>query len=246
MNEEQLANINSVIVDYFKNNPEVEWIPVKKIMPALIEAGVFYKDEKKGLPLRKVLRTLDKEDALDKIQLLHAERKGVDTYWYFVREGAKYVTKDVVLPVSNKQRATLKRENSDEYYLIGLINELFGEKAIHQHTFNYLLGDFHRDGKTRTRLPVDAYYVKLNMVVEFFEKEDETSADANAITISNVKRSEQRKKYTERKREVLKDKKVDLVEMDYDEFECNEDNKLVRNKAADVKLLKEIFKDFLK
>lgn len=246
MSEDKIASINEVIADYFKNNPTVEWFPAKKIMPALIEASVFYKDEKKGLPLRKVLRTLDKEKALDKIPLLHAERKGIDTYWYFVREGAKYVSKDVVLPVSNKERATLKKENSDEYYLVGLCNELLNEKALHQHTFKYLLGDFHRDGETRTRLPLDAFYVKLNLVLELYEKGDETSADSQVITVSNVKRSEQRKKYAQRKRDFLKEKGIDLVEMDYDEFECNEEHRLVRNKEADVKLLKEILKDILK
>ena len=34
--------------------------------------------------------------------------------------------------------------------------------------------------------------------------------------------------------------------MDYDEFECDKENKLVRNKEADIKLLREILKDFVK
>ena len=45
---------------------------------------------------------------------------------------------------------------------------------------------------------------------------------------------------------MLKEKGIGLVEMDYDEFECDEEHKLVRNKEADVKLLKEILKGFLK
>ncbi len=246
MNDEKIASINEAITAYFKDNPKVEWIPVKEIMPQLIAAGIFYKDEKKGLPLRKILRALDKDNDLAKIPLLHAERKGVDTYWYFVREGAKYVTKDIILPISNKQQAALKRENSDEYYLIGLCNELLNEKAIHQHTFNFLWGDYHKDGKTRTKLPLDAYYVGLNTVVELFEKEDESADEEKAQTISNMNRSEQRKKYAQRKREVLEEKKIHLMEIDYDEFECNKENRLVRNKEADVKVLEEIFKDFLK
>jgi len=245
MNEDIIVGINKVITDYFKNNPKVEWIPVKEIMPALIEAGVFNKDEKRGLPIRLVLRKLDAAKALDKIPFVHAERKGVDTYWYLVREGAKYVTKDNVLPVSRKQQSVQKRENSDEYYLVGLCNELLNEKASHQHTFHFLLGDLHRDGKSRTKLPLDAYYPKLNLVIEFFEKEDKSSEAAQTRTVSKVSRVEQRKKYTERKREVLKEKNIDLIEMDYDEFECDESNKLVRNKDADLKILKEILKNVL-
>jgi len=157
MSEDKIASINIVIADYFKNNPQIEWLPVKGIMPALIAAGVFYKDEKKGLPFRKVLRTLDLEKALDKIPSVHAERKGIDTYWYLVREGAQYISKDNVLLLSKKEQAILNRENSDEYYLVDLCNELLNEKASQQHTFNYLLGDLHKKGKERTELPIDAF-----------------------------------------------------------------------------------------
>ncbi|MEJ6735825.1 MAG: hypothetical protein QNK84_02130 [Flavobacteriales bacterium] len=246
MSEDGIASINEVIADYFKNNTTLEWIPAKEIMPGLIAAGVFYKDEKRGMPLRKVLRELDKEKALDKIPLLHAERKGIDTYWYFVREGAQYVSKDVALPETHKQKIALRKENSDEYYLVGLCNEILKEKAVHQHSFNYLLGDLHKDGRRRTRLPLDAFYFGLNMAIEFYEKGDEESDDAKVITVSNVKRSEQRKIYAQRKRDVLKEKGIGLVEMDYDEFECNEDNTLVRNKEADVKILNKMLQGFLK
>jgi hypothetical protein len=245
MSEEIIISINEVIAAYFKKNTTVEWIPVKLLMPALIEAGVFHKDVKRGLPLRNVLRALDEEKTLDKIPRVHAERRGVDTYWYIVKEGAQYVSKDVALPESKKELARLKREASDEYYLIGLCNELLKEEALHQYTFKFLLGDFHSDGISRTPLPVDAYYPKLKMVIELFEKENETSLEEEKNTVSGVKRSEQRKKYAERKREVLKEKEIHLMEMDYDEFECDEKQRLVRNKEADVKLLKEILKDFL-
>ena len=245
MSTDKIASINEVIADYFKNNPSVEWIPIKKLMPELIAAGVFFKDEKRGLPLRLVLRTLDKDNALDKIPLLYAERRGIDTYWYFVKEGAQYVSKDVALPDSHKEKARIKRANSDEYYLIGICNELLNEKAQHQHTFRFLLGDFHRDGVTKTPLPVDAFYENLSMVIEFYEKEDATSLEEERNTISGMKRSEQRKRYAQRKIKVLEEKKIHLMEIGYDEFECDEANKLIRNKEADIKLLKEILKGYL-
>jgi hypothetical protein len=130
--------------------------------------------------------------------------------------------------------------------LVGLCNEILKEKAVHQYSFNFLLGDLHKDGKRRTRLPLDAFYFGLNMAIEFYEKGDEDSDDAKVITVSNVKRSEQRKIYAQRKRDVLKEKGIGLIEMDYDEFECDKENKLVRNKEADIKLLREILKDFVK
>ena len=69
--------INSVVEVYLKENSEIEWIPAKAIMPDLIAAGVFPKDVKKGLPLRKFLRLLDKNNALDSIPLFM--RKGMRT-----------------------------------------------------------------------------------------------------------------------------------------------------------------------
>ena len=74
MGKEIVSKINEVVVAYFVENPKTEWIPAKAIMPSLIKEGVFIKDVKKGLPLRKVLRSLDQDNALDSIPLLHAER----------------------------------------------------------------------------------------------------------------------------------------------------------------------------
>lgn len=45
--------------------------------------GIFNKDYREGLPIRKVLRALDTENSLDKIPYVHAERKSKITNWYF-------------------------------------------------------------------------------------------------------------------------------------------------------------------
>ena len=67
MNEETIKKINETVSQYFIDNTTVDWIPAKDIMPELIKTGVFNKDEKKGLPLRKVFRKLDKLEQLGKI-----------------------------------------------------------------------------------------------------------------------------------------------------------------------------------
>ena len=64
MSEEMIVSINEVITTYLKDNPEVKWVPVKKLMPEFIAVGIFRKDEKKGLPIRKVLNALDKAKRL--------------------------------------------------------------------------------------------------------------------------------------------------------------------------------------
>ena len=85
-NEEKIARINEVVTDYFKNNLSVNEIPAMDLMPEFIKAGIFNKDyERKGLPIRKLLRELDRNNELDKIPSLLPERKPINTYWYFQR-----------------------------------------------------------------------------------------------------------------------------------------------------------------
>lgn len=236
MNEETIKKINETVSQYFIDNTTVDWIPAKDIMPELIKTGVFNKDEKKGLPLRKVFRKLDKLEQLGKIPAVHAERRSENVYWYLVREGKSYSPSEVISPLTKKQRGILKVENSDEYYLVNLCDELLEQKASRKHTFDTLVGRLHKKGKTRTKLPVDAYYEDLKMVIEFFEKND---------TEENTERAAQRRFYDKRKKDVLKKKDIRLIDINYALFECDDNDRLVRNKEKDSSVLKEILNDFL-
>lgn len=82
----KIARINEVVTDYLKNNLSVNKILAKDLMPEFIKAGIFNKDyERKGLPIRNLLRELDRNNELDKIPSLLPERKPINTYWYFQR-----------------------------------------------------------------------------------------------------------------------------------------------------------------
>ena len=249
MNTDNIVQINEVIAEYFKTHKE-NWIAAKDIMPDLINAGVFTKDHRKGLPLRKVLRKLDQENALNKIPFLHAERKEKDTYWYLVREGSEYSPTVNSSTISKKQLGKNERENSDEYYIINLCDELLNEKASRQHTFPFLLGDFHKDKISRTKLPLDAYYKNLNLVIEYREKqhtEEVLHLDKPEVkTVSGVSRGEQRKIYDQRRRDALLRKDIRLIEINYYAFEYNSQMNIIRDKEKDIEILKEILKDFIK
>jgi len=249
MNTDNIAQINEVITEYFKIHKE-DWIAAKEIMPALINAGVFSKDHKKGLPLRKVLRKLDIENSLDKIPFVHAERKEKNTYWYLVRKGAEYKSKEITAENSKKQLGIKKRENSDEYYVLNLCDIILDEKASRQHTFSFLLGDFHKDKISRTKLPLDAFYKKLNLVIEYREKQDaekDLHIDKPEVkTVSGVSRAEQRKIYDQRRRDVLLRKNINLIEINYYAFQYDSQLKITRDKEKDIEILKGILKDFIK
>jgi len=249
MNTDNIVQINEVIAEYFKTHKE-NWIAAKDIMPDLINAGIFTKDHRKGLPLRKILRKLDKENTLKKIPFLHAERKEKNTYWYLVRQGAEYSPTVHLSTVSKKQLGKNKRENSDEYYILNLCDELLNEKASHQHTFPFLLGDFHKDKISRTKLPLDAYYKNLNLVIEYREKqhtEEVLHFDKPEVkTVSGVSRGEQRKIYDQRRRDVLLRKNISLIEINHYAFENDSRMNIIRDKEKDIEILKGILKDFIK
>lgn len=69
--EECISRINSVLRDYFAKHPQSGMILAKEFMPLFIENGIFNEDNKKGLPIRKVLRALDAENSLNKIPYVH-------------------------------------------------------------------------------------------------------------------------------------------------------------------------------
>lgn len=243
MSTDNIAQINEVIVEYFNTHPE-DYIAVKDIMPALIDAGIFTKDIKKGLPFRKILRKLDEENSLGKIPFVHAERKEKNTYWYLVRQGKQYATAEDTTTISKKQLAISKRVNSDENYIINLCDELLNDTAARQHRFPFLLGDFHKDKKSRTKLPVDGYYEKLNLVVEYRVKQhiDETtiSNKPEVKTVSRVSRSEQLKIYNQRKIDVLERKNINLIEINYYAFEYDNELKIIRNIEKDIEIVKDL------
>ncbi len=241
MSEETIAKINEVITQYFDANASVDWIPVKTIMPALIEAGVFNKDIKKGQPIRKTLRELDKESNLDKIPTAHAERRLDSIYWYLVRPGKEYTPKEIISPISKKEQNRLAIQNSDEYYLVNLCDELLKQEASRKHTFDTLVGNLHKRGKGRTKLPLDAYYEELKLVIEFFRKNEAS----DALDEKERARREQIKYYDGLKKKAILNKGLRLMNINYALFELDEADKLVRDTEKDIVVLKGLLKDFL-
>lgn len=248
--EEAITGINKVVSDYFEKTSKADVVAVKELMPQFVQAGIFVADHKKGLPIRKVLRGLDEQGALEKIPCIHAERKDKNTFWYFVRPGHTYgsdAPNDTGL--SKKQKLKINKAANDEHYVINLCDELLNEQASRQHKFDFLLGDFHKDGRTRSRLPVDAYYRDRNLVVELMEKQhEEPVAISEELKHRNANAAfleEQKQIYAQRLRKALNRKDFNLIEIIYSSFECDSQKKLTREKDKDLSVLKTLLKDYL-
>jgi hypothetical protein len=65
-------------------------------------------------------------------------------------------------------------------------------------------------------------------VVKYFDRRQ---------TVSGVGRGEKRKLYDQRRRDVLPEHGIKLIEFDYSEFEHTRAKKLIRNREADLKVI---------
>jgi hypothetical protein len=242
----EIEKINSVIEAYFAKHTTVTIVPAKELMPSFIAAGVFKKDIKNGKPIRDVLRALKANNQLQLIPFVHTEQKEQNTYWYFIPANApKPTTLYKQEQISAEKLAADKaRLHSDEAYVIDLCDTALQQKAERQKRFHFLLGDLHKDGVSRTRLPVDAYYKELNLVIEFKESQHSLPNDffdkEDVKTVSGVSRGEQRKIYDERRRVELPLNGIKLIEISYEVFNCDSQNRIVRNAEQDLKIVEAI------
>lgn len=81
--KEKAFAINDGVNNYFQTHPSVTEVKPKDLMAALIKAGIFRSDHREGLPLRNVLRELDKNKLLYLLPLLRVERGTKNRSWYF-------------------------------------------------------------------------------------------------------------------------------------------------------------------
>ena len=240
MSLDKIPHINSVIQKYFDQNKSVSVMPAKDLMPYFVRAGIFPKDEKNGLPIRSILRQLDKSNQLSSIPYVVAERKVKNTKWFFGRT-AKSV-KPVVLKtaplkaIAKKSEHSAGRKNSDEHYVIDLCDQLLGIPGSRQHRFPFLLGDSGR------KLPVDVYYEPLNLVIEFNEQQHSKAVKhfdkPDKLTVSGVHRGEQRKIYDRRKRSVLPKHGIKVIDIPYSAFPYSSNGKIMRDKSVDLNIVK--------
>ena len=241
------TQINQVLQSYFEENKGVKSIPAKDMMPYFILAGVFAKDEKNGLPIRNVLRRLDKNNQLHLIPYVFAERKEVNTNWFFQQKNAKSI-KEKIQPINSKSKLiqTVKtqttkiqsnsRKDSDEHYVLDLCDEVLKTKGLRQHKFDFLMGDSGR------KLPVDAFYPIVNLVIEYKEqqhtKPNKHFDKPDKLTVSGVHRGEQRKIYDQRRLDVLPQHGIRVIEIDYSDFRFDRKDKIVRDYEWDLMVVK--------
>lgn len=232
--------INQIIklyFDHFKSEIEVS---AKDLMPYFIEAGIFTKDNRGGLPIRSILRDLDKNNQLNLIPYVYADRKAKNTKWYFKRIGLKntipVLSSEGKTTISSPTRAVKSSVDKDEHYVLDLCDEVLQLKGLRQHKFEFLVGD------SGVKLPVDAYYPSLDLVIEYRETQHTNEVKffdkPDKMTVSGVSRGEQRRIYDQRRRDVLPKNGIKLVEIDYTDFNHDKKHRIMRDKVKDLEVVR--------
>lgn len=142
--------------------------------------------------------------------------------------GVASTNRDAVrrLPVA---RILPVRASSDEEWVIAICDAVLAKTALRQHRFPFLVGDAGRSGR-RVPLPVDAYYPELALVVEYHEPQHSRPVGFfdKRTTVSGVARGEQRRRYDDLRRTVLPANGLDLMILDFSEFEHTFAGRLLR------------------
>ena len=238
--QERIMAINSVLSAYFADKTNPRQVPAFKLMGLFIDKGIFNKDHRNGLPIRNVLRKLNNEGRLHDIPYAHRELKQKNIYWTFVDANVDVDANTLLSKGASVGKKGSSRANSDEYYVIGLCNEVLKRKASQQHCFGFLLGD------TGRKLPVDAYYADLNLVIEYYESQhtESTPFFDNKKTVSGVSRGEQRRLYDERRRTELPKHGIKLIILRYSDFGTTK--RLKRdNREHDIEVVRKKLAEFI-
>ena len=127
------------------------------------------------------------------------------------------------------------RTESDEKYLLDLAAEVLAEPDYRwQHRFRTLVGDPGGDGKARP-LPVDGYFPRHRLVVEYWEKQHSAPVPImdEGESVSGVSRGHQRRLYDQRREQWAAANGLRFVILDYRGFEADEQGRLRRDPARD-------------
>ena len=85
---------------------------------------------------------------------------------------------------------------TDEEYILEICDCILGRRSQRQYTFDFLIGN------TGRKLPVEAYYPQLELVIEYRERQHSESVPFwdQKLTASGVTRGVQRGVYDQRRR----------------------------------------------
>lgn len=131
----------------------------------------------------------------------------------------------------------------DQLYVTDLCDAVLGVRASREHRFAWLLGDLSPNTGRQVRLPVDAYWESLGLVMEFQEEQHSQSVKhfdkPDVLTVSGVHRGVQRRLYDERKAQMIPANGLRLVVIHKDQFTVRRKH-IVPNREHDMGVVRRL------
>ena len=143
-----------------------------------------------------------------------------------------------------RKDSLLGKKGRDESYVLDLCDEVLERPCCRQHRFDWLVGDAGKDGRCR-RLPVDGYYPTLGLVIEYRERQHDEPVPFfdRRVTVSGVRRGEQRRRYDGRRDVEIPARGLRLVVIRPSQLESDRRGRLRRrNRAADLEAVKHLLR----
>lgn len=239
----KITLINQAILRYFKNNSVAKVSAVELWIKEL--SNEFTSDKS----FRSFLRKLESSDTLEEIpSVFHS---GKNTSWLFYNADYKNTNKEQMKDsVTCTQNTKLSSQKiKDEQYVLDLCDEVLNTTAYRQHRFEFLVGDKGRNGRC-TKLPVDGFYPEHNLVIEYHEIQHSNPVPLfdDKMTCSGISRREQRRLYDQRRRDILPQHGIDLIEISYSDFNLasgKTGKKISKNYKSDIEVVKRFLRKYI-
>lgn len=136
------------------------------------------------------------------------------------------------------------RTDSDEKYVLDVVEGLLEEACQRQKRFDDLVGDTDLRGRRR-KLPVDAYFPSRKLIVEYRERQHYQPVPFmdRRMTVSGVTRGEQRQIYDARKEQWAEEHGLAFLVIPYTALSHASNGRLDRNTKADTAAILSLLKD---
>jgi hypothetical protein len=143
--------------------------------------------------------------------------------------------------VRTATRRARGRNDSDETYVLGLLDAALGATGLRQHRFDWLRGDENQRGE-RTRLPVDGYWPGHRLVVEYRERQHDEAVVLfdRRTTVSGVGRGEQRRRYDQLRERLIPEHGLTLLVIKPANLDADGRGRLRRNRRGDAAAILEL------
>lgn len=135
----------------------------------------------------------------------------------------------------------------DEDYIIALCDKVLGQTAKRHKRFPFLVGHKSRNSGRRSKLPVDAFYPSLKLVIEYHERQHIEPVPwwDNKEMPCGCTRGKQRKAYDKIRRRILPKNGLNLIELDFRMFPYNSSKRLLRNQSDDEAIIRTKLKTYI-